>query len=56
MRQIKENEKLTIIFLEDGEIIEICKMGKNNIRTRIECTKNTLHFDEITYKELSNMN
>lgn len=56
MKLIKENEKLTTIFLEDGEVIEICKMGKSSIRTSIKCTANTVHFDEITYKELRNLN
>lgn len=56
MKLIKENEKFTTIFLEDGEVVEICKMGKSSIRTRVKCIANTLHFDEITYKELRNLN
>ncbi len=56
MKQIKESEKLTTIFLEDGDSLEICRMEKNNIKIHVKCINNSLHFDEITYKELKHFN
>ncbi len=56
MKQIKENEKLTTIVLEDGDIIEVCKMGKKTKKILIKCLHNTLLIDELTYHELKKLN
>lgn len=55
MRQINEKENLTTIILEDGDILNICKMGKSKMKVCIKCINNTFHIDEISYKELESL-
>ena len=47
MKQIKETEKITTIVLEDGDILNICKIGKIKKMIRIVSNANTLHFINI---------
>lgn len=56
MRLIKEKDNLTTIILEDGDILNICKMGKSKMEFCIKCFNNTFHIDEITYKQLKDLN
>lgn len=55
MKQIKETEKITTIILEDGDIINLCKMGHLKQIVRVISSSHTLYFDDITYKELMNI-
>ena len=55
MKQIKETKKTKTIVLEDGDVLNICKMGQLKHIVRIVCNSQTLHFDDITYAELMNI-
>ncbi len=55
MRQSKESEQHIVVVLEDRDILDICTIGRNKLKTRVKCFGNTLFFDEIPYKELENI-
>lgn len=50
---INSNNKLEII-MKDKDILDI-STKKIGIKSQIKCMKGTLHFDNISYKELNNL-
>lgn len=55
MKIIRDSSAFTTIVLEEGDVLKVSSLKKNNENVIVKCLHSTLHIDEISTKKIHDL-